>query len=228
MSRDLVILRHGARLDAIDKNWLKTAGHTRREDSPLSPEGEQQAELAAQRLVREFAGSQEDQPTIEHIICSPFERCIQTALPVAKLLGKRLKIEPGIIEHLSRKPRTLSMEEVFDKYGAEHFDPEFTPEVTLESLRKEPQLEDAQRRAGDCSKALRKRFDGCLLLVTHSGAASGMAIAWTGEVLFPGLCSVTHIHISGDGDGHAEFKLAGDLAHISTRRQNENIICGVS
>ncbi|PIO58843.1 phosphoglycerate mutase family protein, partial [Teladorsagia circumcincta] len=62
-SRILWFVRHGERVDNVDKAWKKTA--ERWDDPPLSARGHQQA--------REVGVALQNEP-IDYVICSPFTR----------------------------------------------------------------------------------------------------------------------------------------------------------
>ena len=97
-SHDVYLTRHGARIDKEDRGWLAKAGHGRSDDPHLSSAGEQAAEELAAHLST---------GNIQHIVCSPFFRCLQTAAPVARRLGLPIKVEYGICEILLQFPPGL-------------------------------------------------------------------------------------------------------------------------
>jgi broad specificity phosphatase PhoE len=74
----LVIMRHGHRQDEQDQSWTKTA--ERPWDPPLSTKGRSQAKEVAY-AVRELG--------IEHIITSPFLRCLQTSAEIVSTLDMK-------------------------------------------------------------------------------------------------------------------------------------------
>ncbi|KAI8854602.1 histidine phosphatase superfamily [Chytridium lagenaria] len=93
MSRSLYILRHGTRQDFISKEFVSPSG-VGPHDPPLADEGHQQAHAVASSLITKFPNP----PRITQILCSPFSRCIQTILPLSKLLNLPISIEPGLSE----------------------------------------------------------------------------------------------------------------------------------
>ncbi|VDO19862.1 unnamed protein product [Heligmosomoides polygyrus] len=91
-SRTLWFVRHGERVDNINKTWKKTA--ERWDDPPLSSRGHQQAREVGAALANE---------SIDYVICSPFTRCVETA---TEILGQwkappHVWIEPGFSESLN-------------------------------------------------------------------------------------------------------------------------------
>lgn len=93
----LVVMRHGERIDEVDKAW--GASSDRPFDPWLSPKGEEQAKDVAARL-KKF--------NFQHVYISPFYRTIQTARFAAEGLGidpSRWTISCLVAEFLS--PRIL-------------------------------------------------------------------------------------------------------------------------
>ena len=100
-TKNIYFVRHGERMDWIDKTWIKTA--ERRLNPPLSSYGLQQADELGIYVAKL-------QPRITHIYASPFLRTIQTALQVANQLNKnvsspneltKIRLEPGFGEYMS-------------------------------------------------------------------------------------------------------------------------------
>eukprot|EP01006_Ploeotia_vitrea_P053830 TRINITY_DN67821_c4_g2_i2.p1 TRINITY_DN67821_c4_g2~~TRINITY_DN67821_c4_g2_i2.p1 ORF type:complete len:197 (-),score=16.71 TRINITY_DN67821_c4_g2_i2:316-906(-) len=129
---DVLITRHGARIDNgpdRDPSWLQKAGHGRKDDPHLSPSGE----LACAELAKRLSTVA---PKIEHIITSPFLRCVQTATIIASALGLPIKVEPGICEVLlTYPPGFLSTPELAKQFS--NIDISYTPVTTREDLKAE-------------------------------------------------------------------------------------------
>lgn len=83
------IMRHGDRLNNIDRQWKKTAAYPH--DTPLSPLGHSQAEDVAEHII------QHDN-NLQHVVSSPFLRALQTANPLSKRLNLPIKVEKSIWE----------------------------------------------------------------------------------------------------------------------------------
>ncbi|KAH3758280.1 phosphoglycerate mutase family protein [Pelomyxa schiedti] len=90
---DLVFVRHGERQDFVEE-WVPPSPE-RAYDPPLSEHGIQQAAMMS-AFVRDTPRS--GVPTVGFILCSPFVRCVRTALEVARPLGLKIKIEEGLCE----------------------------------------------------------------------------------------------------------------------------------
>lgn len=85
------IVRHGERIDHIDEKWVKMA--KRPFDPGLSTRGMEQAREVGEKLKR-------DGETIDYIYSSPFQRTLETATEIAKVLGLRIRLEHGIAESI--------------------------------------------------------------------------------------------------------------------------------
>ncbi len=97
-ARRVFVVRHGARLDHANKAWADTA--QRPQDSPLSSEGHAQAERLGKCL---YVKTKAALRPVSYIYCSPFVRCVQTAMGIAKGLEldddePRIRIENGLAE----------------------------------------------------------------------------------------------------------------------------------
>ncbi len=78
----LIIVRHGETVDNASRTFQQPG-------SPLSKNGEQQAELLAQRLANSKAAI---------ILCSDYKRTQQTAEPIATALGLDVSLTPLLRE----------------------------------------------------------------------------------------------------------------------------------
>ena len=86
------VVRHGERIDSVEKGWKKTAA--RPHDPPLTPAGFEQA-AATGRALREHR--------LDAIYTSPFLRCVQTATAIVEAMGPGappIHVEPGLGEWL--------------------------------------------------------------------------------------------------------------------------------
>mmetsp|Transcript_30935 Transcript_30935/g.73419 ORF Transcript_30935/g.73419 Transcript_30935/m.73419 type:complete len:512 (+) Transcript_30935:48-1583(+) len=86
------VVRHGERIDSVEKGWKKTAA--RPHDPPLTPAGFEQA-AATGRALRGHR--------LDAIYTSPFLRCVQTATAIVEAMGPGappIHLEPGLGEWL--------------------------------------------------------------------------------------------------------------------------------
>lgn len=86
------VVRHGERIDSVEKGWKKTAA--RPHDPPLTPAGFEQA-AATGRALRGHR--------LDAIYTSPFLRCVQTATAIVEAMGPGappIHVEPGLGEWL--------------------------------------------------------------------------------------------------------------------------------
>lgn len=92
-NRTIWVCRHGERVDNIDHRWGKKDCRAW-DDPPLSDRGRVQAQEVGQRLKDEH---------IDHIISSPFERCVQTAQLIASVHSRlpHIFLDHGICEVLT-------------------------------------------------------------------------------------------------------------------------------
>eukprot|EP00413_Alexandrium_margalefii_P045671 CAMPEP_0204596624 /NCGR_PEP_ID=MMETSP0661-20131031/53344_1 /ASSEMBLY_ACC=CAM_ASM_000606 /TAXON_ID=109239 /ORGANISM="Alexandrium margalefi, Strain AMGDE01CS-322" /LENGTH=205 /DNA_ID=CAMNT_0051607243 /DNA_START=28 /DNA_END=642 /DNA_ORIENTATION=+ len=202
--RDVYLTRHGARIDKEDYNWLRKAGHGRRDDPHLSPSGEQGALELALRMKEINA-----ETPISHVVSSPFVRCVQTARPVAEVLGLPIKIEPGICEVLTTfPPGFLDASELLKQF--EVVDTSYAPAVTRDRLSAEFGDGQAARRAAEAARAVRERLDGRILFVGHGASCLGIAEAFGGAG-YVGYTSLSHFTPVGGG---SRWKLVGRLGDV--------------
>ncbi|MAE62041.1 MAG: histidine phosphatase family protein [Planctomycetaceae bacterium] len=189
-SRTIWLCRHGNRRDFVDSQW-RDAG--RPFDSPLSDDGFEQARV----LGRSFVGDQ-----VDHLICSPFTRCLQTANEVAGLIDKPMHVEHGVGE--------LYFDEWFElppKFSeAAALGRDFPRINTAYQSVIRPQFpeseDDAWRRTSHAMQSLLGAFDGNLLIVAHGGSIWGMVRSLLGvdkPDIWVGLCC--RIALVQDGRG---------------------------
>ncbi|MEL6408065.1 MAG: histidine phosphatase family protein [Chloroflexota bacterium] len=206
-SRTLYLVRHGERLDAVDKKWYE-AENGNKHDSPLSEKGHEQAQKLAQRLIQE---------PIDLIFSSPYHRALQTAHPVAEALDLPLYVEPGIGEWLGRSMMS--------------HDPNITPPFqrcdefpTLEFSHNPRVIPHYPESVKECFERLEKattelldRYEGNLLFVGHGRTVTGIAHRLLGkpESQFKyeqaGITKLTLYE-----DGNWTIRLNSDIAHLTS------------
>ncbi|XVE74083.1 hypothetical protein DITRI_Ditri11bG0170700 [Diplodiscus trichospermus] len=198
--QNVVVLRHGDRMDNFDPTWVKTA--ERPWDPPLTQDGLARAFRTGRtfRTLLPFP--------IHRVFVSPFLRCVQTASevvtalcavddnPNAKLSTDVVSIDPskvkvsieyGLCEMLNRQAIRL---DVAPKDGIFRFDvpqleallPSGTLDHTVERVYKElprweEEVRDTRDRYEEIIKALADKFPSeNLLLVTH-GEGVGVSVS---------------------------------------------------
>lgn len=169
------------------------AGHGRSYDSHLSPLGYKAASELASELVQ-----RKDRAIVqvEHIVSSPFLRCVETADAVAKTLNLSIKIEPGITEVGSAASHMASQEQLLQQFP--RIDRDYEPVVELSELSSNEYSDDAAaRRAARVGQAIRRRFKyGAILFVGHGASCLGLVRAFGGEG-YVGYCRLSHFCWTG-------------------------------
>lgn len=89
MFTTLYVARHAHRMN--HNHFPGLSGIPR--DPPLTARGEEQTKHLA-----DFFGDMPENEQPQLIVCSPYTRCIRTALPVARRLGVEVCVEPGLAE----------------------------------------------------------------------------------------------------------------------------------
>lgn len=212
MKRNLLVVRHGERIDDVDQDWLKTAKFP--SDPPLTQRGRAQASAAGKLIASQ---GKWPAPPIA-VISSPFRRCIETASAIVQACTgppPPLFIEPGISEwiiekHFPRRQFSLDTD----------FIPPVTPATGYRSA-----VPYAVPPWGESAAALMARFRASLdamdplwLGAERAGMASATVVALTHgygvqcfcelggataeQVVESGVCyaSVSHL-LSEDGKG---------------------------
>eukprot|EP01006_Ploeotia_vitrea_P053829 TRINITY_DN67821_c4_g2_i1.p1 TRINITY_DN67821_c4_g2~~TRINITY_DN67821_c4_g2_i1.p1 ORF type:complete len:220 (-),score=14.87 TRINITY_DN67821_c4_g2_i1:316-975(-) len=211
---DVLITRHGARIDNgpdRDPSWLQKAGHGRKDDPHLSPSGE----LACAELAKRLSTVA---PKIEHIITSPFLRCVQTATIIASALGLPIKVEPGICEVLlTYPPGFLSTPELAKQFS--NIDISYTPVTTREDLKAEFGDAAAAKRAQRAAQTVRGNLKGTILFVSHGAPCVGLVQAFGHGFEYVGYTTLTHFKPDQTTDGGWRLEgTFGDASHLSDQQ----------
>ncbi|RME54586.1 MAG: histidine phosphatase family protein [Caldilineae bacterium] len=202
MPQQIWLVRHGNREDFGNPDWSRTAA--RPYDPALSPDGERQAQEAAQVL----AGA-----AIHRIFASPFLRTVQTAHAAAEALDLTVALEPGIGEILptvQEQPELLPpqvLQEHFPRLDLSH-----TPVGRL--AYPEPEAAGL-RRAANAAQALADRYaNQNLLLVTHAAPVVGIVrhLADRPERISVPLCAIFVLERS---DARWRLVQQADVSHLS-------------
>ena len=95
MPREIWIIRHGHRRD-YEPGWKKHPRYKENfRDTPLSKYGFELAEKSGFELVKKSKALKNKE--IKYIYCSPYTRCIQTAIEIIKVVKKELKYDIKLI-----------------------------------------------------------------------------------------------------------------------------------
>jgi len=95
MVKHVYIIRHGERVDHVDRNWAATAKYPA--DPPLTDRGHKQASEVGSFLA---SLPPQDRPTL--LLASPFYRTLQTAAGISTKLDLPIRPEFGAMEWLNR------------------------------------------------------------------------------------------------------------------------------
>ena len=191
-SRQLVVIRHGERVDfAFGNGWIpvcfgEKGVYKRRDlnqpetivkrndafdfslDTPLTVLGSFQASLTGQAL--KSAGIK-----FSHVFASPSLRCLETATKIVKEMGLSvsIKVEPGLFEWLSwyppsKRPVFLTTQQLID--NGFNVDTSYEAVIPHQQLfaKETESLSDYYDRSHFLSSELTKRNPGNILLVAHA------------------------------------------------------------
>jgi broad specificity phosphatase PhoE len=210
---NVFVTRHGARIDNgsdSDTQWLRKAAHGRRNDAHLSPSGHQAAlELAADLVRRQ----EKDGITLDHIVSSPFVRCIETANAVAEAIDRTIKVEPGIAEVGSSASQMASQTELEAQFP--RIDPDYSPVMPRDELPKSEWSDGAAAyRAAKVAKQVHSSLGGNVLFIGHGASCLGLVQAFGAEG-YVGYCSLSHFQWTSDGTKGGTWRLVGRLGEVS-------------
>ncbi|MBC6422024.1 MAG: histidine phosphatase family protein [Hormoscilla sp. SP12CHS1] len=200
-SQTIYLVRHGLRQDHEDYG---VEGARKREewDPSLFARGHRQAE--------ELAGAIQNS-RIQHIFCSPFLRCLQTAAPFAEKTGLPIKVETGLMVEFTSMPRVGFLQG------------DFPVEADYKSLSypKFPEsLDESLHRAGSVTVKLANMYEGDLLIVGHEYTviAGTRALLDRSPSALPLGCPPTglfQLSRNPEGDRGWEMVKNADISHLS-------------
>ncbi len=205
-SSQLLIARHGNRLDFVHPEWFDTA--KRRYDPPLYSDGEIQAQQLADRLANE---------KIDYIVASPFLRTIQTAHIIAQTLDLSIQLEAGLSEWhngewMSESPQIHPLSELKPLYP--RIDTSYRSKIVPQYPETEAQVLNRMKLT---AHYLTSEFSGNLLLIGHQISVLGIAKGLLGksnnqETIKTSLCSLTKLIQSDEEEW--QLVLNGDVSHL--------------
>ncbi|CAI2327401.1 unnamed protein product [Caenorhabditis sp. 36 PRJEB53466] len=185
MSRTIWIVRHGQRIDNVDKKW-KANNPTKRDDPELTIRGKQQAH----EVGKYFANM-----NIEAIISSPFTRCIETSAEIVAMMQEKPKIcvEPGLIEPLDRcmdPPGAPTIEKL--KELTTQIDETYKP--VFEKVPAEPKGDlGCAERVVKTFKEVAGKFKGNIIIVSHGSPIANIHAFLKGHWKYVGQCTISKV-----------------------------------
>lgn len=203
--RQIWAVRHGLRMDFLDKQWINTA--ERYYDSPLHADGKIQAEETGCRLGGE---------KIDYIFASPFLRTLQTANIIAKRLKMKFYAEAGFSEWLKEvdfpgQPlvgKKAVLEEDFTQWDRNY-----------RSLGQAIYPEDHHLLDGRIAKTTERifnNFPGNILIISHASPIDALFKYCINE--YPGefqtMCAISCFEHTSNGWNLA---IDRDMSHLSIK-----------
>ena len=201
----LLLLRHGVTPLTLEKRFAGIG------DPPLTPLGEEQARLAAERLRADARFG-----PIDVILASPLQRTLATAGAVAKQVGIEVLPEPGFRELDFGRFEGLSFAEANERYPAELAAFLGSPDVAPPGGETLTALAGRAGRARDETIARYPRKT--VLVVTHVTPIKALVCQALGAPLSAvnrmelGAASLSVIDFYGDG--LANVRCVNDVAHL--------------
>ncbi len=191
LTTHVVIIRHGQSQGNAEGRF---GGHT---DTPLSPRGRKQAQATAKALASEKFSA---------IYSSDLPRAIETASPLAKLVGVRLETTDALRERSVGVMEGLTFEEAAEQH----------PEQYLALLRRdfehvlaggESYLQTLDRASRQLDEAIEQHKGGRIALFAHTGTICILILHLMGALDAPELKPVW---IATANCGIARFDLRDD------------------
>ncbi|CAL2028084.1 hypothetical protein CAEBREN_20837 [Caenorhabditis brenneri] len=187
MSRTIWLVRHGQRVDNVDKKW-KENNPTKWDDPELTIRGKQQAH----EVGKHFANM-----NIEAIITSPYTRCIETSCQIAAMMenkSTKICVEPGLQEPLdmSMDPPTVPTMDKIKEYSTQ-IDDSYKP--VFEKLPAEPRgdLGCADRVVKTFQEICKKFPSGNIIIVSHGVPLANIHAFLKGHWKYVGQCTISKV-----------------------------------
>uniref|UniRef100_A0A183BHI3 Phosphoglycerate mutase family protein n=1 Tax=Globodera pallida TaxID=36090 RepID=A0A183BHI3_GLOPA len=197
--RLLWIVRHGQRVDNIDVQWRANGASPRGQwdDPPLSPRGVVQASEVGAALATE---------PISLVVCSPFTRCVQTAQQILRFRQNALQmapppvcIEPGFSESLNAcqsPPGFPDIAEILKSFPELPVDAAYRPFIAADQLPTDEWTSFCCfRRVIATLRHILSAHTGNVLIVSHGTPITACHFALTGELNYPGQCTISKYRI---------------------------------
>ncbi|CAB3404275.1 unnamed protein product [Caenorhabditis bovis] len=195
MSRTIWLVRHGERIDNVDKKW-KDNNPKKWDDPELTTRGKTQSAEVGKALANY---------NIEKIICSPFTRCVETAAVIVTMMQNppSICIEPGFMEPLSScmdPPSIPTMESL--KNLTTRIDESYEPVMKTVSGETPGDLGCAERVINTFKGVLKKFPTGNLLIITHGTPIANLHAFIVGHWKYAGQCTIAKVT-----DNFGKFKM---------------------
>lgn len=200
------VMRHGDRLNKVDRNWKKTAAYP--DDTPLSDVGHVQAMDVANFI-------KENDDNLRHIISSPFLRALETAAPLSSALDLPIKVEKSVWETGCSRPPPLHLHLASRRFNVDgDYQSTFEPRCGEQTTDFYPRL--ARAAAG-----LLQRFpvhEGNVAVYSHADPSAYLVAALCG--MDPTLtapvspCSIFRLE-RREGEANFRLTLNASLEHLS-------------
>ena len=201
---ELLLVRHGQASHNLDGRW-EGWGST-----PLTPEGERQAEALAKRLAQWT-------PRISQIVTSPLRRARQTAEPIARLLGLPVQNHEGLREINFGQVSGLTMEGLRETMPDVYARWQDRSDMTFQFPGGEQRSAFFQRVLSALNDLIASAGEGTLVVVSHGGTLrAGLAYLfpetmqdWWGYALEN--ASLTQVRV---GSGDNVLVALNDRSHL--------------
>lgn len=206
MTRRLILIRHGV-VDFSSRDF-RSSPRGRQWDPPLSEQGREQADLLAKDLL--------ELPTPVGVLCSPFQRCLETVAPFADATGLGTDIDEDLGEVFVGDWEGESFEQILDS----------DEEVARRFREREPIWMFAPH--GERGEALRARVvgaverglaaypDGDVFAFVHGGVINAYLVHLLGihdqDMFFlPENTSLNIVRVDGD---RRSVRFINDIRHL--------------
>eukprot|EP01083_Nonionella_stella_P006088 17618_1 len=220
---NIFVVRHGERIDYVDRDWINKVKHNRYRDPHLAKKGIHQCKETAVRLTeiyQTYFGIKDKNKPFKLsednlvIIASPYIRSVQTGAQIAKHLNYKstIKIEPGICEVLKEfPPHFLDNEDINKDDLCEKMidvkNKTYEPFRTRESFKKREYGDGpCINRSCSVTKRIIDRYfsnKDCakdIMLVGHGASCYGMVECLSGGCGdYIGLCCIAHFKLKYNG-----------------------------
>jgi len=200
----IIVIRHGNRLDFLDKNWLeKHPEQLEKTNSPLSDCGIQQAVEVASYISKHY--------DVQKVFSSPYLRTLQTAEPISHKLNIPICVENCIAEGgsdvVGHKIPSFATHTYFDRFNINR-----NYKSVHNPAEEESFLETHARVLPFVSalEELAQNLEGDILVFTHAITKIALVRGLMRDVkleVYVSTCSITEIEFDNSKDQRILHKL---------------------